>query len=265
MLPRLCCQAFGVFLEVLGQHKGCMQSSHPQGPADCCQLAWIPAAKAGGLCRTGIIPLDVTSDTAGPIARTVADAAQLLSVMAGIDSADNLTSLLQSNAPPANYTQFLQKGLSVLPPGLLAMKLPCMLAWEGSSRRGAVRASGATRTACMLSSPGRICSAYVWTVQMPAILTCLLSFKLAAHSSVHSRAVRSFRPLASWPPCQPCAVACMPHTAACLDGRHPGLTAESVGAGVSGGGDEADHRPELCRPLLHAPLQPCVGRHGCSW
>ena len=112
----------------LGQHKGCMQSSHPQGPADCRQLAWIPAAKAGGLCRRGIIPLDVTSDTAGPIARTVADAAQLLSVMAGIDSADNLTSLLQSTAPPANYTQFLQKGLSVLPPGLLATKLLCMLA-----------------------------------------------------------------------------------------------------------------------------------------
>ena len=116
-------QALGDEPGGVGARRGLHALIVPSGPAECQQLDKAPAHQTGGLCRAGIIPLDVTSDTAGPIARTVADAAQLLSVMAGMDSADNLTSLLQSNAPPANYTQFLQKGLSVPPPGLLAARL----------------------------------------------------------------------------------------------------------------------------------------------
>lgn len=42
----------------------------------------------GLVSRAGIIPISVSQDTAGPMARTVADAAALLSAMAGIDSAD---------------------------------------------------------------------------------------------------------------------------------------------------------------------------------
>ncbi len=38
--------------------------------------------------RTGIIPISHTQDTAGPLARTVADASALLTVLAGIDPAD---------------------------------------------------------------------------------------------------------------------------------------------------------------------------------
>lgn len=42
----------------------------------------------GLIGRTGIIPISHTQDTAGPMARTVADAAVLLSILAGIDSND---------------------------------------------------------------------------------------------------------------------------------------------------------------------------------
>ncbi|MEO6868254.1 MAG: amidase [Ginsengibacter sp.] len=41
--------------------------------------------------RTGIIPISATQDTAGPMARTVTDAAILLSALAGEDNKDNVT------------------------------------------------------------------------------------------------------------------------------------------------------------------------------
>jgi amidase len=41
--------------------------------------------------RTGIIPISVTQDTAGPMARTVKDAAILLGALCGVDSADSFT------------------------------------------------------------------------------------------------------------------------------------------------------------------------------
>ena len=65
------------------------------------------------VCRKGLIPLDTTSDTAGPIARTVSDVATMLGVMVGYDPADGLTSLALSNAPPANYTANLTTSLQV--------------------------------------------------------------------------------------------------------------------------------------------------------
>ena len=46
----------------------------------------------GLLSRSGIIPISATQDTAGPMARTVKDAAIFLSVLAGIDSKDPITS-----------------------------------------------------------------------------------------------------------------------------------------------------------------------------
>src|SRR4029077_11518712 len=43
------------------------------------------------LSRAGVIPISHTQDTAGPMARTVADAALLLAAMAGVDERDEAT------------------------------------------------------------------------------------------------------------------------------------------------------------------------------
>lgn len=60
----------------------------------------------GLLSRSGIIPIAHSQDTAGPMARTVADAAILLGVMAGIDGKDKATSASRKRSIP-NYTKFL--------------------------------------------------------------------------------------------------------------------------------------------------------------
>src|SRR6476659_8176903 len=60
----------------------------------------------GLLSRSGIIPISHTQDTAGPMARTVADAAALLSVLTGIDPRDAATNGSRGKAV-ADYTTFL--------------------------------------------------------------------------------------------------------------------------------------------------------------
>jgi amidase len=60
----------------------------------------------GLISRAGIIPIAHSQDTAGPMTRTVRDAAILLGVLAGVDPRDNATS--SSNRPGAlDYTTFL--------------------------------------------------------------------------------------------------------------------------------------------------------------
>ena len=61
----------------------------------------------GLISRSGIIPIAHTQDTAGPMARTVADAAILLGVLVGTDKADATT--LQSKKGAKDYTKFLDK------------------------------------------------------------------------------------------------------------------------------------------------------------
>jgi amidase len=58
--------------------------------------------------RDGIIPLNSKADVGGPLARTVADAATVLNVVAGYDPADPVTA--ESNGKVAkDYTKFLDK------------------------------------------------------------------------------------------------------------------------------------------------------------
>jgi amidase len=61
----------------------------------------------GLVSRSGIIPIAHSQDTAGPIARTVADAATLLSVIAGADPRDSATAMAQGREP-VDYSRFLQ-------------------------------------------------------------------------------------------------------------------------------------------------------------
>lgn len=60
----------------------------------------------GLVSRTGIVPISHTQDTAGPMTRTVTDAAVLLGALTGIDAADAATARSQGNAQ-ADYSAFL--------------------------------------------------------------------------------------------------------------------------------------------------------------
>lgn len=60
----------------------------------------------GLVSRSGIIPISSSQDTAGPMARTVTDAAILLGVMTGLDGRDLATRLGKERAL-ADYTPFL--------------------------------------------------------------------------------------------------------------------------------------------------------------
>jgi amidase len=60
----------------------------------------------GLVSRSGIIPIAASQDTAGPMARTVADAATLLTVLAGYDPDDPATLPLKDHAS-VDYTRFL--------------------------------------------------------------------------------------------------------------------------------------------------------------
>ena len=60
----------------------------------------------GLISRSGIIPIAHSQDTAGPIARSVADAASLLGALAGVDPRDPATAL-SAGRMPADYVSFL--------------------------------------------------------------------------------------------------------------------------------------------------------------
>ena len=59
----------------------------------------------GLVSRSGIIPIAHSQDTAGPMARTVADAAALLSAIAGTDARDGATR--EATAKAVDYTRYL--------------------------------------------------------------------------------------------------------------------------------------------------------------
>ncbi|WP_257872426.1 amidase [Hymenobacter sp. J193] len=75
-------------------------------PASCCGLVGLKPT-VGLWSRAGIIPISATQDTAGPMTRTVRDAALLLGALAGPDAADAAT---QAGAGKAqfDYTAFLK-------------------------------------------------------------------------------------------------------------------------------------------------------------
>lgn len=75
-------------------------------PASFCGIVGLKPT-VGLVSRTGIIPISKTQDTAGPMTRTVTDAAILLGAMAGYDPTDAVTSQSRGKAV-ADYTSFLK-------------------------------------------------------------------------------------------------------------------------------------------------------------
>ena len=74
-------------------------------PSSFCGIVGIKPT-VGLLSRSGIIPISKTQDTAGPMARTVKDAAILLGMLTGVDSDDPVTNESNGKAQK-DYTQFL--------------------------------------------------------------------------------------------------------------------------------------------------------------
>ena len=75
-------------------------------PASYCGVVGIKPT-VGLISRSGIIPISVSQDTAGPMARTVADAAALLGAMTGTDAGDPATELAGGKSH-GDYTPFLE-------------------------------------------------------------------------------------------------------------------------------------------------------------
>lgn len=78
-----------------------------RSPASACSLVGLRPT-VGLVSRDGIVPYSLTQDTAGPIMRTVEDAAIVLDVIAGYDPADSQTAWSIGHIPET-YTAFLNK------------------------------------------------------------------------------------------------------------------------------------------------------------
>jgi amidase len=122
----------------------------------------------GLVSRTGIIPIAADQDTAGPIARSVTDAAILLGVLAGRDEADLATSAcLEPGNCESDYTPFLDagalEGARIVVPQLGNARRELMeaaievLRAQGASVEEASPLPGQAGT-CVSLPPGNICS-----------------------------------------------------------------------------------------------------------
>jgi len=74
-------------------------------PSSICGLVGIKPT-VGLWSRSGIIPISSSQDTAGPMARSVSDAATLLGALTGVDSRDRVTADSAGKSVP-DYTTFL--------------------------------------------------------------------------------------------------------------------------------------------------------------
>lgn len=89
-----------------------------RSPASANSLVGIRPTR-GLISRAGVIPVSFTQDAVGPLARTVADAAIMLDVMAGYDPDDAVTALGVGKIPNT-YTAFLDRnGLRSVRIGIL--------------------------------------------------------------------------------------------------------------------------------------------------
>lgn len=82
----------------------------------------------GLVSRTGIIPISHSQDTAGPMARTVADAAAILSVICGTDAADDATAAADTRKS-TDYTVFAN------PDGLAGKRIGLAVNYCGADER----------------------------------------------------------------------------------------------------------------------------------
>jgi amidase len=90
----------------------------------------------GLVSRSGVVPISAAQDTAGPMARTVADAAALLTALAGHDESDPATG--RAAAEACDYTAFVE------PDGLAGARLGI---WREPSSKADARTAAVLETA----------------------------------------------------------------------------------------------------------------------
>src|SRR5437870_8436063 len=95
-----------------------------RSPASALSLVGIRPTR-GLISRDGIIPYSTTQDEAGPITRTVEDAARMLDIMAGYDPDDPITAFSVQKIPKT-YTAFLD------PDGLKGARIGILMDFFGS-------------------------------------------------------------------------------------------------------------------------------------
>jgi Asp-tRNA(Asn)/Glu-tRNA(Gln) amidotransferase A subunit family amidase len=81
-----------------------------RSPASACNLVGFRPT-IGLVSRDGIVPYSFTQDTAGPITRTVEDAARVLDVIAGYDSSDPITAWSVGRGPKSFRESLKLNGL----------------------------------------------------------------------------------------------------------------------------------------------------------
>jgi amidase len=96
-------------------------------PARSCGIVGLKPT-VGLVSRSGIIPIAHSMDTAGPMARTVTDAAILLGAMAGVDPRDPATAAAKDHLQP-DYTRFLD------PDGLRGARIGLARSYFGDNPR----------------------------------------------------------------------------------------------------------------------------------
>jgi len=98
----------GVAANLWAGNVGTSTGGSIEGPSNANMLAGIRPS-TGRISRYGIVPLSLDQDTAGPMARTVADAAILLGAMEGASADPNDPRTSECQAPPnRDYTVFLR-------------------------------------------------------------------------------------------------------------------------------------------------------------
>ena len=127
-----------------------------RSPASATNVVGIRPTR-GLVSRSGILPISSTQDEAGPLTRSVADAARMLAVMAGYDPDDPITAFGQRRKPHSYVSSLIAMGCAA--PHWAAHGLdgdrgdPRGSQWRRAQRRAADGAPRRDRAAYCYATP----------------------------------------------------------------------------------------------------------------